>query len=125
MENWFKILSSQLLIVLIMLISGRRFSKRPPQNINNVIGIRTRMSMKHKDTWEFAHKLAGKLMWKWGWICLGGILVGMGLLWGKSDEVVEKFGLILMLVLVAPFIVITVYTDNALRKNFHEDGTRR
>ena len=125
METWFKILSSQLLIVLIMLISGRRFSKRPPQNINNFIGIRTRMSMKNKDTWEFAHKTAGKLMWKWGWICLGVVLAGMALLWGKSDAVVEKFGLILMLALVAPFIVITVYTDSALRKNFHEDGTRR
>lgn len=125
METWYKMLATQLLILLIMLISGKRFSSRPPKSINNFFGIRTNMSMKNKDTWEFAHKLAGKLMWKWGWICLGVDLAVMALMWGKPAELVEKTSMILLLSLLVPFIGITAYTDQQLRKHFHEDGTRR
>lgn len=125
METWYKMLATQLLILLIMLISGKRFSKQPPKSINNFFGIRTNMSMKNKDTWEFAHKLAGRLMWKWGWICLGVDLAVMALMWGKPEDLVEKTGMILLLSLLVPFIGITVYTDQQLRKHFREDGTRR
>ena len=125
METWYKMLATQLLILLIMLISGKRFSKQPPKSINNFFGIRTNMSMKNKDTWEFAHKLAGRLRWKWGWICLGVDLAVMALMWGKPEDLVEKTGMILLLSLLVPFIGITVYTDQQLRKHFHEDGTGR
>ena len=68
MEIWYQMFITDLLIVLIMLISGKIFSTHPPKSINTFFGIRTTMSMKNKDTWEFAHKLSGRLLWKWGWI---------------------------------------------------------
>ena len=35
--------------------------KKAPKEINSVFGYRTSMSMKNKDTWEFAHKYCGKV----------------------------------------------------------------
>ena len=37
--------------------------KKAPDSINPVFGYRTTMSMKNRDTWEFAHQYCGKLWW--------------------------------------------------------------
>ena len=66
MDIWYKYLATNVAIALIMLISGKIFSNRAPKNINTFIGYRTTMSMKNRDTWEFAHKISGKLLWKCG-----------------------------------------------------------
>ena len=50
-----------LLIPLIMLLGGYLMYKKPPKEINNVVGYRTKMSKKNKDTWEFAHNYCGRL----------------------------------------------------------------
>lgn len=44
--------------------------KRPPKKINSFYGYRTAMSMKNRETWEFAHKHCGKLWSAWGCIAL-------------------------------------------------------
>ena len=49
-----------LLIPLTMVVFGKMFMTKSPKNINAVFGYRTTMSMKNKDTWEFAHKYCGK-----------------------------------------------------------------
>jgi uncharacterized membrane protein len=33
---------------------------RPPRKINKIYGYRTNMSMKNKDTWDYAHRFYGK-----------------------------------------------------------------
>ena len=53
-------------------------------------GYRTKMSMKNKDTWEFAHKYCGKLWYVWGIILL--LLTILPMLWaiGKSEDMMGK-----------------------------------
>lgn len=70
MGTWFMMLGFNLLIPAIMLISGKLMRRTAPKNINWIIGYRTTMSMKNEDRWAFAHKIAGALMWKWGWVTL-------------------------------------------------------
>ena len=50
-----------LLLPFTMIGFGRYFMKKAPKEINSVFGYRTSMSMKNKDTWEFAHKYCGKV----------------------------------------------------------------
>lgn len=42
----------------IFILSGGMLFKFPPKNINGVIGYRTSMSIKNKDTWNESQKYA-------------------------------------------------------------------
>ena len=59
-----------LLMPSIMVIAGYCMYKNPPKEINGLIGYRTAMSEKNKDTWAFAHDCCGKLWIKSGIILL-------------------------------------------------------
>ena len=50
-----------LIIPFLMIIFGKLFIKNIPKEINGLFGYRTPMSVKNKDTWEFAHYYCGKL----------------------------------------------------------------
>lgn len=67
---WIFMLLVDLLTPLTMIGFGKYFSKKVPQEINGVFGYRTSMSMKNRDTWEFAHKYLGKIWSISGWIML-------------------------------------------------------
>ena len=54
------------LITGMMIGFGLLFQKRPPKNINNLYGYRTRMSMKNEKTWVFYPSICGKdLVLQW------------------------------------------------------------
>ena len=59
MGFWIFMLIMDLLLPFTMIGFGRYFMKKAPKEINSVFGYRTSMSMKNKDTWEFAHKYCG------------------------------------------------------------------
>ena len=61
MGFWIFMLIMVLLIPLMMIGFGRLFLKKAPGTINAAFGYRTSMSMKNKDTWEFAHRYCGRL----------------------------------------------------------------
>ena len=62
MGFWIFMLIMDLLLPFTMIGFGRYFMKKAPKEINSVFGYRTSMSMKNKDTWEFAHKYCGKVL---------------------------------------------------------------
>ena len=63
MGFWLFCTASSLLIPLVMLFFGRRFLTKPPKSINSLYGYRTARSMKNQQTWDFAHRVCGKLCW--------------------------------------------------------------
>ena len=65
MGFWIFMLIMDLLLPFTMIGFGRYFMKKAPKEINSVFGYRTSMSMKNKDTWEFAHKYCGKVVCLW------------------------------------------------------------
>ena len=67
MDLWIFMLIMVLLFPVIMILIGRYFMKTSSKEINYMFGYRTNMSMKNKDTWDFAHKYIGKL---WFYIIL-------------------------------------------------------
>lgn len=122
MNIWIYMLICNLLIPGIMLIAGWFFVNKPPQKINAIIGYRSTMSMKNEATWRFAHRYAGRLWWKWGWIALVLTLVAMLLVLGRSENVVSVVGVAVMALLLIPVIGVIPLTENALRRYFDKDG---
>lgn len=89
------------------------------------MGYRTFRSMKNMDTWKFAHEYAGRLWWKTGWIILFPSLVVHIPVYGASDDRVGMVGGIVVAIQTIILIASNYPTENALKKNFNDDGSRR
>lgn len=113
-----------LLTPLIMVIFGRAFSRKAPAEINMSFGYRTDMSMKNRDTWNFAHKYLGKL-----WLVSGLILLPLSVIpfVFVIGENVELIGILSMIIVGVQLIVViaTIFpTEAALKRNFNKNGSR-
>ncbi len=125
MGFWIFMLCMNLLIPLLMILFGFCFIRKAPKEINFVFGYRTEMSMKNKDTWEFAHKYCGKLWLITGAIMLFLSLVAMCFLIGKSEDVIGNAGLIISLAEIALLIIPIFPTERALKRTFDKNGNRK
>ena len=101
------------------------FYEKAPKEINSVFGYRTSMSMKNKDTWEFAHKYCGKVWYVCGMVMLPITVIFMLLVIGKNEDCVGSIGGIICGVQLVPLIGSILPTEIALKKNFDKNGTRR
>ena len=90
-----------------------------------VFGYRTAMSMKNKETWEFAHKYCGKVWYVCGMVMLPITVIFMLLVIGKNEDCVGSIGGIICGVQLIPLIGSILPTEIALKKNFDKNGTRR
>ena len=125
MEFWIFMLCMNLLIPLLMILFGFCFIRKAPKEINFVFGYRTEMSMKNKDTWEFAHRYCGKLWLITGAIMLFLSLVAMCFLIGMSEDVIGNAGLIISLAEIALLIIPIFPTERALKRTFDKNGNRK
>lgn len=115
-----------LLPILIMIIFGIVFLKRPPKKINRIYGFRSKMSMKNMDTWNYSNKLLGKL-----WLVLGVfftpvIIIPMLLLmpvYGQDNgSIITTVSLVLLSISLVAMIFSIIPVELSLRKNFDKDG---
>lgn len=125
MVHWILMTLLSLLIPATMLFFGKQFIKGAPKEINNIYGYRTAMSMKNRDTWEFAHKFNGKIWVKLGWFELVTTPIVMLAVLFRNGTVVYTVGLIVMLLQVFPILISIPLTERALRQTFNKDGTRK
>ncbi len=124
MGFWWFMLVMILLIPITMLFIGRWFSKKAPNKINHVFGYRTAMSMKNRDTWEFAHKYVGKLWTVISLVMLPVSVIAMLLCMGKSTDTVGYVGGVVEIVQVVIMIGSIFPVEKALRRTFDKDGNR-
>ena len=114
-----------LLIPVVVIVTGRIMWKHYPKNINGLVGYRTTLSMKNMDTWKFANDYCGKLWWKIGWLMIIPSALIHIPLYHSDKNTIGFAGLIL--VTIQCFIMVgSIYpTEKALKKYFNDDGTRR
>lgn len=113
-----------LLIPIVMILFGRAFLKKAPKEINYVFGYRTSMSMKNRDTWEFAHCYCGKIWFICG-LALLPVVIGVMLCFiGASTETVGYVGAANLVFPLLLIILSIILTENALKKNFDKEGNR-
>ena len=122
---WWFLFICNLIVPVIMLIAGRMMWMLGPQKINSVYGYRTRRSMKNMDTWKFAHNYCGRLWYKIGCIMLLLTVVVQISFFRSGEEVIGTVGLVLCTIQIFVLIASIFPTEAALKKTFHEDGTRR
>lgn len=125
MGFWFFMMLMDLLIPATMIGFGRCFLKGFPKDVNGLFGYRTGMSMKNKDTWNFAHQYCGRLWYKSGLILLPVSVFVMLCVMGKDHDSVGTAGGFLCAVQMIPLVAVIYPTEKALRKNFDKDGNKR
>ena len=114
-----------LLIPVVVIVTGRIMWKHYPKNINGLVGYRTTRSMKNMDTWKFANEYCGRLWYKMGLFMLAlSVFVSVVLL-GTNDSTYSIISLIFVLVQCVVLIVSIFPVEIALKKMFKEDGTRK
>ena len=125
MGFWIYMLCIGLLFPAIMLLMGRYFMKTAPKEINYIFGYRTNISMKNKDTWEFAHKYIGKLWFRFGWILVPITIIPMLFVLGKSEDIIGTVGAVVVVVDLIILISAIFPTEMALKKTFDKEGNRK
>ncbi|MBQ7800843.1 MAG: SdpI family protein [Oscillospiraceae bacterium] len=125
MGYWIFMTCMCLLVPGILIAVGSVFRNKVPKDINPIYGYRTAMSMKNKDTWEFANICFGKLAWKWGLIMLVLSFIPMLAVIFASEAVVSTVGSILVALQLIPLLGMIPVVERALKKEFNQNGTRR
>ncbi len=125
MGVWVFMLIIGLLFPAIMITFGRMFTKAAPKEINYLFGYRTNMSMKNKDTWEFAHQYIGKLWFRLGWILVPVTVIPMLFVIGSTKDTVGTVGSVVCVVDLLVLILPIVPTERALKKAFDKNGNRK
>lgn len=118
-------MAMDLLFPVIMIVMGRYFMKTSPKEINYIFGYRTNMSMKNKDTWDFAHKYIGKLWFYLGLLLIPITVIPMLFVLGGTEDVVGTMGCIICVIALIILIVPIFPTERALKMNFDKDGNRK
>ncbi len=125
MGFWWFMLVMDLLVPITMIGFGRYFSRRAPKKMNLAFGYRTSRSMKNQETWEFAHKHIGKMWSRIGVMLIPVTLIPMCLVIGQTDSVVGTVGGVVNGIQVVALCASIIPTENALKKQFDENGNRR
>ena len=83
------------------------------------------MSMKNKDTWNFAHKYCGKILYLGGLIILPLSIIPLLFVIGKDTQTIWTAGGIISGFQLLPLLWPIILTEVALRKTFDKNGIRR
>lgn len=122
---WIFMLIMELLIPFTMIGFGRYFSNQAPKEINSAFGYRTKMSMKNRETWKFAHKYWGKVWYIGGLVLLPISIIAMLFVIGQSQDVIGNIGAIICVVQLIPLLGSVFLTEKALKKNFDGNGKKK
>ena len=125
MGVWVFMLIMSVLVPAVMIIIGFLFRKAGPKKINYVYGYRTAMSMKNRDTWEFAHKHFGRLSLRFGLLMLIPSVLPMLFLIGKDMDTIGIAGTVICFVDLIPLFAGIYQTEREMKKVFDERGNRR
>ena len=124
MGFWIFMLAMNLLFPLIMIVMGRYFMKKSPKEINYIFGYRTNMSMKNKDTWDFAHKYFGKRWFRLGWLLIPISVIPMLFVIGKEEDIIGTVGMVVMVIDLILLIAPIFPTERALKRSLIKTATK-
>ena len=125
MGFWAVMLAVVLLLPAFMLGMGIWYTKKPPRYFSRLVGYRTAMAKKSRDTWRFAQRFFGKICCFVSPAVLALSLVGMLLFLGKSIFAVAIFSCILLAVQGTIYVSLMIPTELALRKVYNRYGRIR
>ncbi|MCR4739378.1 MAG: SdpI family protein [Lachnospiraceae bacterium] len=107
-----------LLVPVISIITGYIMKTRPPKEINNTVGYRTKRSMAGKEAWDFANVYCGRNTFLFGIVSLVISAIIYFLLMRGSFSNMTAMIIILVVQITALVIVMAVPTELELKKRF-------
>lgn len=123
--NYFAVMVAVFVIPLAMVVCGMSYTKRGPKRISRLQGYRTKMSMKNRETWDFAHKYLGDLWFKLGAPLLAVTSVVSLLIFRESNPAILEWCTAVILIHAAIMVIPVYFTEKALKANFDENGKWR
>lgn len=123
MAMWIFMFIMALPVPMIMIIIGKYMLSTGYKQISDWIGYRTELSKRNMDTWAFAQKYYGRLLYKPGFICLIFVLIVMVSLLGKSTDAVAVGGAVAEILPVGYMLIVIIPTERALKRTFNQDGS--
>lgn len=122
---WIFMLIVDLIVPLTMIVFCELFMVKTPKNINVLFGYRTTLSMKNMDTWKFAHKYCGKLMFWIGIIILPLSVIPLIFVIDKKINIIAIVGIVICIIQIITLIIPIFATQITLKKTFNQDGNRK
>jgi uncharacterized membrane protein len=113
------------LLPLVMVICGMSYTKRGPKRITRLQGYRSKMSMKNRETWDFAHKNLGDLWFKLGAPLLAVTSVVSLLVFRETTKQITTWCCVIFVIQLVIMVLPVAYTEKALKENFDENGKWR
>lgn len=113
-----------LLIPLVMIVAGYLMYKKPPKEINDIIGYRTWRAKKNLETWKFAHNYCGKLWVKLGLILIVPTIIAQIPFVKSSEDIIACVAIVIEIIQLAVLLVSIFVAEKALRKTFDNNGNR-
>ena len=123
--NYLALMITIFLLPLVMVICGMSYTKRGPKRITRLQGYRSKMSMKNRETWDFAHKNLGDLWFKLGAPLLAVTSVVSLLVFRETTKQITTWCCVIFVIQLVIMILPVVYTEKALKENFDENGKWR
>ena len=120
--NYLALMITIFLLPLVMVICGMSYTKRGPKKITRLQGYRSKMSMKNRDTWDFAHKNLGDLWFKLGAPLLAVTSVVSLIVFRESTKQITTWCCVIFVIQLAIMVLPVFYTEKALKENFDENG---
>ena len=120
--NDFLNLFNVIIIPVVSIVAGFMMKNKPPKEINNTIGYRTKRSKASREAWDFANSYCGKNTFVFGIISLIlGIVAyylfckGKGVIEGVISAII-----IMTIQVIIMVIVMVVPTEVQLKKRFEK-----
>ena len=115
---------TDLLIPVILVVTGIITWIHPPKHINDLIGYRTTRSEKNMETWLFANTIWGKLFFFTGLFQTILTIILLVLFFPSNAQCLGKLSILLLTVQVITLFIPVFLTERARRQNFDSDGRR-
>ncbi len=122
MGFWIFMFIANLLIPTSMIIIGLIWKKKAPKNINNLVGYRSKRSMKNKDTWIFAQEYIRKKWLHFGIILIVVVIIRMVSMLNHENDYIGTMSLIVIACEISVMAVSVGMTESVLKEHFDEDG---
>ncbi|MDY0276865.1 MAG: SdpI family protein [Acholeplasma sp.] len=117
---WYLVLLMVLIVPLSMLIIGDNLKRNAPKEVSVLFGYRTKRSVKNKETWEFANKEFGRLLFKTGVIvAIVSVIVYISLIGITYKDFVKAsiVGLIMMTLQIIIIVIPYIMVEKKLKEN--------
>ena len=119
---WYFLFICSLLIPISLIVFGYLMWKKTPQEINYTYGYRTDKSMRNIDTWNYANKLCGKIMFIMGLIITIPTTIVEVLYYGCENNTLSIIILAIVGIQIILMLLIIPVIECSLNRKFDKDG---